>query len=268
MKKQGLRYYLSIYGKIVAQDIKSKMSYRSDFIISIFGMIFVNLSGFISFWIIYKNFPTIKGWNYYEMLFLYGFSLIALTPMQCFFDNNWNLQGYVYSGEFIKYCFKPINIFFYFISEEFDIKGLGQLAFGIVTLVIAWKKLMLAFSLFILIKLLIALFSASLIMVAISNFSAATCFYSKGGSGYIMVLATRFKDYARYPITIFNGIFRFIFTFIIPIAFMAYYPSLDFLNNTKPTLLTYMTPFYGIIFFYLSYKLWMAGAIKCSSTGS
>ena len=266
--KWRLRYYLKIYKKILVQDLKSKMSYRSDFIISIFGMIFVNLSGFISFWIIFKNFPTILGWTYNEMLFLYGFSLIALTPTQCLFDNNWSLRTHVYSGDFIKYCFKPINIFFYFISEVFDIKGLGQLAFGIVALALAWRKLALEFTFFILIKLIVGLISASLFMVAIMNFAATVCFFDRAGSGYIMVLTARFKDYARYPTTIFSGVLRIIFTFVIPIAFMAYYPSLGFLRGRNPTFLTYFTPVYGIIFFYLSYRFWMLGAKKYNGTGS
>ena len=65
----------------------------------------------------------------------YGFSLVAITPVQCFFDNNWSLRMYVRDGDFIKYYFRPINMFFYFQSEVFDIKGLGQLAFGIATIV-------------------------------------------------------------------------------------------------------------------------------------
>jgi ABC-2 type transport system permease protein len=117
------------------------------------------------------------GWSYYEMLFLYGFSLLALTPVQCFFDNNWNLRGHVYSGEFIRYCFRPINIFFYYMSETFDIKGLGQLLFGSITLVHAWVKLGLPFSVLMLLKLSVGIFTASLFMVGIINLAAATCFW-------------------------------------------------------------------------------------------
>ena len=97
MRKKGLGFYLRIYRKILAQDIKSKMSYRADFIISTIGMICTNVAGFISFWILFRNFPSVNGWNYYEMLFLYGFSLIALTPVQCLFDNNWSLRIYAVS---------------------------------------------------------------------------------------------------------------------------------------------------------------------------
>ena len=154
------------------------------------------------------------------------------------------------------------------MSEVFDIKGLGQLAFGIAALVIAWRSLALPVTYIIIIKLMIGLISASLFMVAIVNISAAQCFFDKGGSGFTMVLTAKFKDYARYPITIFNGVFRVVFTFIIPIAFMAYYPSLEFLTDKEPAFLTYFTPVYGVIFFYLSYKFWMFGARRYSGTGS
>lgn len=267
MKKRGIRFYMNIYKKILAQDLKSKMSYRADFIISTIGMILTNITGFVTFWIMFQNFPSIMGWNYHEMLFLYGFSLIALTPVQCFFDNNWNLRQYVYSGDFIKYCFRPINLFFYYISEVFDIKGIGQFLFGGVTIVYAWSKLGLEVSFLIIVELIVAVVTASLFMIALMNAAAATCFWIIA-SGYVMVTAFKFKDYAKFPVTIFNPAFRFVFTFIIPIAFISYYPSLVFLRPNAIPLLTWLSPVIGIIFFYLSYRIWMRGASTYSGTGS
>lgn len=266
LKKRGIGFYASIYLKIITQDFKSKMSYRADFIISTLGMILTNITGFISFYILFQNFETINGWNYYEMLFLYGFSLIALTPMQCLFDNNWNLRRAVYTGDFIKYCFRPINIFFYFISEVFDVKGLGQLLMGGLTLAYAWEKLELAFSFGTAILLVVALFSASLFMIALMNVAAATCFWVVN-SGSVMILMFKFTDYAKYPATIYKGVVKIIFTFIIPIAFVAYYPSLIFLRPGL-NVLTCLSPVLGIFFFWISYQLWMFGASRYSGTGN
>ncbi len=266
-KRKGLGFYLRIYGKILTQDIKSKMSYRADFIISTIGMIFTNLAGFISFWILFRNFPSINGWGYYEMLFLYGFSLIALTPVQCLFDNNWSLRMYVYSGDFIKYCFRPINLFFYYQSEIFDIKGLGQLAFGIGTLVYSWAKLGLDVTFLAIVKTIVFLFTASLVMIALQNAAAATCFWIQN-SFFLLDLVLKFKDYAKYPITIFSPVFKFIFTFIIPIAFIAYYPSLVILRPDEIPILSWISPLIGMLFFFLSYKFWMFGATRYSGTGS
>ena len=267
MKKKGLGFYLRIYTKILAQDLKSKMSYRADFIISTIGMIFTNISGFVSFWILFKNFPSINGWSYHEMLFLYGFSLIAITPVQCLFDNNWSLRIYVYNGDFIKYCFRPINLFFYFQSEVFDAKGLGQLAFGIGTLVYAWSHIGLPVTPLIILKLIVFLITASLVMIALQNAAAASCFWIMN-SFYVLDLAFKFKDYARYPVTIFNKVFRFIFTFVIPIAFIAYYPSLVILRPDAVPVLSWLSPVIGVVFFYISYRIWMYGAMKYSGTGS
>lgn len=144
--RKKVQFYVYIYIKILVQDIKSKLSYRADFVISTLGMILTNVTGYISFWILFNTFSEINGWNYYEMLFFYGFSLMAITPSQCFFDNNWNLQNSLVSGDFIKYCVRPLNIFFYYISEVFDIKGLGQFVFGIVTVWYSWHKLNITFS--------------------------------------------------------------------------------------------------------------------------
>lgn len=267
MKPQKLGFYFRIYRKILAQDLKSKMSYRADFIISTFGMIFTNISGFVSFWILFRNFPSINGWSYYEMLFLYGFSLISLTPVQCFFDNNWSLRQYVYSGDFIKYCFRPINLFFYYQSEVFDVKGIGQFIFGILMLVYSWIKIELVFTPIMFFKILVFLITASLVMIALQNAAAAACFWIQN-SFYILDLVFRFKDYAKYPVTIFSPVFRFVFTFVMPIAFIAYYPSLVILRPQEVPILSWLSPLIGIIFFFISYKIWMHGAIKYSGTGS
>lgn len=266
-KKRGLSFYAHIYRKILVQDLKSKMSYRADFIISTFGMVLTNVVGFMSFYILFKNFHSINGWNYYEMLFLYGFSLIALTPLQCLFDNNWSLRYSVESGDFIKYCFRPINIFFYFISEVFDVKGLGQLVFGIVMLSYSWHHLGIPVTPMIIVQLMFLLLTASLFMIAIMNAAAATCFWIMR-SGYVMILMFRFKDYARYPASIFEGIFKIIFTFVIPIAFIAYYPGLVILRPDEIPLLSKLSPVIGVIFFWLSYKFWMLGARRYDGTGS
>ena len=265
--RRGLKFYMDIYGKILVQDLKSKMSYRADFVISTIGMIVSNLVGFVTFYILFRNFPSINGRTMYEMFFLYGFSLVALTPVQCFFDNNWNLRFLVKSGDFIKYCFRPINIFFYFISEVFDVKGLGQLAFGIGTLVYAWRHLAIPVTAGTVLMTVLFLFAASLFMIAIMNFAAATCFWIQN-SGYVMVIMFRFKDFAKYPVSIFNTVFRIIFTFVIPIAFIAYYPALVILRPENLPLLSWLSPFIGLMFFYLSYRFWMLGAHKYDGTGS
>lgn len=264
---RGMGFYLKIYFRILVQDLKSKMSYRADFIISMIGMILTNVAGFVSFKIMFTNFSEINGWGYDEMLFLYGFSLIAITPMQCMLDNNWSLRINVYQGDFIKYCFRPINVFFYYESEIFDAKGLGQLGVGVFTVIYAWNRLGLPVTFLSVAKTVVFAASASLFMMAMQNAAAATCFWIDR-SFYVLDLVFRLREYAKYPVTIFNPVFRFIFTFIFPIAFISYYPSLVILRPDSVPVLSWLSPFIGILLFYLSYRFWMLGAGKYNGTGS
>ena len=116
-------------------------------------------------------------------------------------------------------------------------------------------------------KLTVFLISASLVMIALQNAAAATCFWIQN-SFFILDFFFKLKDYAKYPITIFDPVFRFIFTFILPIAFIAYYPSLVILRPDSVPLLSWISPLVGMLFFWLSYKFWMLGATKYDGTGS
>ena len=265
--KRDIWYYPRIYGMIVSQSIKSKMHYRADFIISTFGMLAMNLAGFLSFWLIFQSFPSINGWGFNELLFLYSFSLIALSPSQIFFDNNWALRFQVRSGDFVKYCFRPMNLFFYFISEEIDLKGFGQLALGIVMFIYSWNRLGVPVTPEKILLLISLLFSSSLIMIAIMTAASATAFWIIN-SGMVMIFLFKFREYAAYPTTIFNAAFQVVFSLLIPIGFIAFYPSLIFLRPENVSVLSYLTPLVGIVFLFLAYQFWMRGARQYSGTGS
>ena len=104
-------------------------------------------------------------------------------------------------------------------------------------------------------------------MMAMQTAAAATCFWIEN-SFYILDLSLKLKDYAKYPITIYNPLFKFIFTFLLPVAFIAYYPSLVILRPDEVPLLSWLSPVIGGLFFYLSYKMWMRGASRYDGSGS
>lgn len=261
-------YYCKLYNKIMVLNVKTRMSYRADFIVSVVGYFLMNILGFLEFRIILNSISNIAGYSYYELVFLYSFMLVAIAPVQCFFDNNWNLGDALVTGDFIKYRIKPINTFFYFLSEKLAIENIGQLVLGIVMMYVSGKKLNLDTSTGNMIFGFVALLSSSLIMAAMINFSAAVSFWILQSS-YAMQFMYKIKDYARYPARIYNNILKVVFTFIFPITLLAYYPCSMFFdsnNSSKLFLLILLGGAVGI--FSLSYVIWMKGANLYSGTGS
>ncbi|WP_201280819.1 MULTISPECIES: ABC transporter permease [Paenibacillus] len=263
-----LLFYFKIYLKITSQYFKVKMQYRADFIISSIGMLVTNLVGILPLWIIFNSVSSLEGFTYYEILFIYSFSLIALSPLQLFFDNIWNLWTHLIDGTFIKYYLKPINVMFYYMSEVFDIKGLSQLAFGAAGLIYASVQLGLSWNLVSIVLLLIALLGSSLIMVSLMIMAAATGFWITNPF-HVIAFVFRFREIVKYPVTIFNNFFKFLFTFILPIGFVAFYPSQLFLKSfTDADLLAYCSPLVGVLLFSLAYLAWNKAIKSYSGTGS
>jgi ABC-2 type transport system permease protein len=65
-----------------------------------------------------------------------------------------------------------------------------------------------------------------------------------------------------------SGAFRFAFTYIIPIGFVAFYPSQLFLRPEEVSSLVYFSPIVGIGLFALTYWIWTKGVNSYTGTGS
>lgn len=263
-----IKFYIKIYFMVVAQYLKERLQFRADFIISIFGMILINLSGIATFWVIFKNINVLAGWSYEEVLFLYGFALIAMSLQQLLLDNAWRLSYMVVTGNFIRYCFRPVNILFYYMSEIIDVKGISQFGLGTAILIWSWSKLSIPLSVSNILMFILLMFSAILICMALMISSSALGFMG-GGTNALMFVASDLKGYGTYPLTIFNKFFRTLFTFIMPIGFIAYYPAQYFLRTSEEiSILTYLSPIIGVVFFYVACKIWITCANRYSGTGS
>ena len=259
--------YLRLYFIIEAQYIKARMQYRADFIISSFGMFFSSLITLGVFWVIFDTVPNLAGWSLTEMTFIYAFYMIAISPMQIIFDHFWQLRFHLEQGSFLKYYFRPLNMMFYYISEVFDLKGLTQLFVGVALLVYTSSQLHITWTLTRVVLLFITLFSAALVQISIVVLAACAAFWVLD-SYPVLGLAWRMREFAPYPMSIFDGAFRFTFTYILPIGFIAFYPSQIFLRPEDVSYLTYFSPIIGIGLFALTYWVWTKGVNSYTGTGS
>jgi len=262
-----LFFYIRLYFLMVGQYIKTRLQYRFDFFISTFGMILLNLSGLLSLWLLLSNLKSLAGWSFEELVFIYSFSTLAQLPLQIMFDNVWQLRNHVNQGTFIKYYFKPINSLFYYISEVVDLKGFGQLVYGIIIFIWSSKALAIQWTLERIVLLPLLLLSSALVIISLMLIAASASFWVKD-SFSILSFVSSFRDYGRYPINIYNSVFRFIFTWIIPIGFVAFYPCQFFVRDLRPDWIAWLTPLMGAVLFWLATRIWNRGTRAWGGTGS
>jgi ABC-2 type transport system permease protein len=75
-----------------------------------------------------------------------------------------------------------------------------------------------------------------------------------------------------YPITIFAPWLRTLFCFVVPGAFVAYYPALAILGRPDPlglpAVLPYLTPLVAVMAAGIATLVWRAGIRRYTGTGS
>jgi ABC-2 type transport system permease protein len=243
------------------------MQYRADFFISSIGMFFSSLATIGIFWILFQSISDLAGWTFREMVFIYAFYMIAISPMQILFDHIWQIRFHIQQGTFLKYYFRPLNMMFYYMSEMFDLKGLTQLVLGIGLLIYSSYLLGISWDIAKILLLCVALSSAALVIISITILAGCAAFWVVD-SYPVLGLAWKLREFAPYPLNIFDGAFRFAFTFILPIGFIAFYPAQLFLRPDQVSPLTYLSPLIGLGSFAFTYWVWTKGVNSYSGTGS
>jgi ABC-2 type transport system permease protein len=260
--------YIKIYFMVISQYVKTRMQYRADFFVGMLGVSALNLANVAILWLIFNTIPAIKGWTYNELLFFFGFFLLAHTPQQFFFDIFWYLSGQLRSGEFIRYYFKPLNMMFYFMSWHLDLKGFAHLGFGIAITVYAAGRLAIDWSVWTILLLAVNWVSASLIMISLVVGGMSSAFWIIN-SNSLTITISGVRDIAKYPLDIFNDLFRGIFTFIAPIGFIAFYPCQILLRPVSEVpAAAWASPAAGFLMFGIAYLIWKKGVSIWAGTGS
>lgn len=66
--------YLRLYVRYLSQNVKSLMSYRADFILGFLGFLGNQLLGVAFIGFVFAAVPSLAGWSFDEILFIYGFA--------------------------------------------------------------------------------------------------------------------------------------------------------------------------------------------------
>lgn len=258
--------YLKIYFILVKQELKRITEYKGDFIVGIIGFGLTQIFNSVFLAIIFSNIPNLKGWEYNQVIFIYGFSLLPKGIDHLLSDNLWNLgHNIVRKGEFDKYMIRPINSLFYVISEKFQVDAFGEIFTGIALLVFTMKHLNYEFSIIkVFIFVLIIPFTV-LIYASIKIITAALAFWVQK-SGNIIYVFYMLNDFSKYPVSIYGKPIKFLLTYIIPFSLTSYYPASYLLTGKNLHYIGWVI-FTSFFLFLIAIFVWKKGIRKYESSG-
>jgi len=263
--KENVKYFLkSSYYNFLGQT-----QYKVNTAISFFSVLLDILGNIFTYYLIFYKFSTIAGYSIYQVIFMYSIFLCGHGLNLVFSRNLWNFSNYLISGELDKLCVRPRNILLQLLCTSFSINALLYLAGGIFVLVRALDGMTFIYNILTIITLIIIIISAAVIELAITIFFVSFSFWFIKVSAMIYFNVEVLNEFLAYPLDVYNGVLRIIFTFIYPIAFISYYPTLYFFNSSNSNLLLLViTPVVASLLFSCSCKLFFLGIKNYQSIGN
>lgn len=263
-----VKRYLRLYRVLAAQFLKTIMQSRVDFLIGLLGFFFSQIMGIAFLYLVFQQIPDLQGWTLDQLIFIYGFAQIPRGIDHLFTDNIW-LVSYrlVINGDFDRYMLRPMNIFFQVIAEKLQPDALGELLVGTILVVRSLSRGIvivdgLHFALF-----FVSVFAGALIYTSIKLFFAALAFWVKI-SGPFLQIAYDLANFAKYPTEIYSRGVRFLITWVVPFAFVAYLPAAFFLKAGTSAWVIAVECGIAFVFWWIAYAVFHRGTQVYESAGN
>lgn len=260
--------YLRLYRVLITQFLKTIMQSKVDFLMGLFGFFFTQIMGIAFLYLVFEQIPSLQGWTLDQLIFIYGFAQIPRGIDHLFTDNIWLVAWrLVINGDFDRYMLRPMNIFFQVISEKLQPDALGELLVGTILVVRSLSKGIMITDALHFVLFFVSIFAGALIYTSIKLFFAALAFWIKS-SGPFLQLAYEMADFAKYPTEIYAKGIRFLITWVIPFAFVAYLPARFFLKNDTSAGVIGIECGIAVMFWCIAYAVFSRGTHVYESAGN
>jgi ABC-2 type transport system permease protein len=263
------RFY--VYLRLVTASIKSRMEYRASFFVFIFTLVAYYTAQLLTIGAIIYRFKKIGGWGTGEMAFLYSLLILSNGIVSCFFSGLLDMSTFVRDGGYDRFLIRPLSPLAQVITYGFELTGLAHLILGIITFVAANSLISINWNFMNCLHFVLVILGGSLILASVRIVIGAIAFYAVNNQSLVHLFVFSAREFLLYPLNIYSTGVKFLLTFIVPLAFINYYPAHLFLNKDSGELFhssfIYATFPIGIVMLLGSILFWRKGQSAYESAG-
>ena len=264
---------LALYGRYLAVSIRSQMQYRMSFLMGATGQFMATIIEVTAIWAVFDRFGNLPHWNLAEVCFLYGvvnMSFAIADGITAGFDEFGS--QYIKTGNFDRLLLRPRSIVLQLLGHDLALRRVGRLAQGLLVFVWGASNIDLDWNLFNTGMLLFTLASGVAFFTALLIFQATLAVWTVESLEIMNTVTYGGVQMAQYPMDIYAPWFRRVFTYLIPLSCVSYFPVLLIMGKTDPlgtsVVFQALSPALGFVFLGFSLIAFQFGIRRYTSTGS
>ncbi|MGN1084205.1 MAG: ABC transporter permease [Lachnospiraceae bacterium] len=259
-----------VYTKMI---MKSWFQYKVDAILRSLAVFLREATGIIVIYFTLLKFDTLNGWDIHEMLFLFSLLFLTYGILIIFFTGLRDFGRTVRSGGFDRFILRPRGLLFQIIFSNADwFAAIGHGGLGVVLFVLSAGKVGITWNAGTILYSIAAVIGGVLIQGAIFLFLAALNIYLLETNSLKELFYWNMRRFAGYPLSIFHKVIQFCMIYVVPFAFVNYFPAQFLLRKEDmaayPEIYMYLTPAVGIVLYLLAYLFWRFSIRFYKSSGN
>lgn len=260
---KSIKTGVNIIKSLMRLSLLNILQYKAQFVAAFFSATLEIVIYIIFIQSIFGQVPSISGWSNKEVILLMGIATINISLIRSFITPNLKyLSTVVRQGELDFILLKPYDSQFLISFNKTNFFALTQLIQGIIIVICSGKTCSTKSVLLCIWVMLMSCFIIYSFWFTILLIVFKTVKIDNAIAGIDILL-----NFVRYPMSVYPNLIRMFFTYIIPLAFVAFVPSLVYLQRSS-TFYIVIGTFLALLFFTISRVMWKVVIKRYSSASS
>jgi ABC-2 type transport system permease protein len=226
--------YLRLFLVQMRISVAAGMAYRADFLLEgVMAIAWMALT-LLPLFVLYTGRKDVAGWDAPSAMIVIAYFLAVRAVLEGVVSPSFvDLVERIRSGAFDYVLLKPVDAQAIVSASRFEPWKIFDLIGAIALVIYAFAKLGHPPALVDLGLGLVLFVAGVLAMYSLWILCAAASFWVVRLDNLTYLLGAIF-DTARWPVQVFRGLWRFVFTFVIPVAVMTTFPAMALLGRLDP----------------------------------
>ena len=267
------RRMANVYRQYWRINILTTLEYRENFLIWFLFTFIYHGTAIASLWIILAQFPSMNGWSFRDMAFLYALWMVAHALHNTFFSTVAEIPDHIRDGEFDRLLVRPLDSLFQAIATPGQVFP-DELILALLTFVAAtiYSGVHVDWTFVVFIPLIVA--GGALIDLGLNLIISTAAFWFVKVDALRWIFVQLEQEFTHYPLSIYSRAVQVLLTFVFPFAFMNYFPAAYFLHKPEdahalalPAAAGLLSPLIGVVFVAVAYAFWRFGLNRYQGVG-
>ena len=238
-------------------NLAEELQYRANFVASVLGTLAYMATALLTLDLFFSHTNTLGGWDYWEIVVLLGvFNALSGVIEALLRPGIGQLAGAVRRGDLDLVLVKPVDAQGFVSFRRLDVWRIADVVLGLALSGYALVRLHHVPSVAQLAAFALALAAAATVVYAIWVTLMCLAFWFVSVENIAVLFDAVFEG-ARYPVSAYPGALRFLFVYLIPIAWTTTIPASALTGRLRPEVGLLAALVAGLVF-ALARALWRA----------